>query len=406
MGPAADVRARHPGAAVRDLGGAILAPGLVDAHAHLEWSLWDGVLGPQGFGSWLTRFLELRGRMTPEDHLAAVREGVLRALRAGTTTLADSGPTGAGIIAMAEGGMRGTVHLEAFGREEGDEARERAADVAERVEALAAAAHPRNRVGVSPHAPYSVGPALWSALAQDAYLAERPWATHLAESEDEERAIAAGDGPLAEIFARIDSAPGRWPGRDGASPVERLAQAGALRPAMIAAHCVRLGEDDPGRLAAEGVGVAHCPRSNEHLRCGRAPLPALLAAGVDVGLGTDSPGSGGDYDLRAEARACARRNDGAVLDAEALLRLATVGGARVMGLETRVGTLTPGKRADMVALRPAGGADDPYAAALAPATEVAATIVDGEVVLADGQPTGFDAGEVQTAARRARERLW
>ena len=135
-----------------DLGEAILAPGFVDAHAHLEWSLMDGVLPSQPFAAWLGRLLGLRGRMEPEDHLVAARHGALRALRAGTTTLADSGPTGAGVIAMAEAGC-GPVHLEAFGREEGEEARVLAAGVADRVAALAAAADPRNVVGLSPPPP-------------------------------------------------------------------------------------------------------------------------------------------------------------------------------------------------------------------------------------------------------------
>ena len=106
------------------------------------------------------------------------------------------------MIAMAEAGLRGPVHLEAFGREEGEEARALASGVAERVAALAAAADPRNRVGLSPHAPYTVGPGLWAALAEVPYLAGRPWATHLAESDDETRVIAGGDGALTRGLRR------------------------------------------------------------------------------------------------------------------------------------------------------------------------------------------------------------
>src|SRR5207248_462555 len=102
---------------------------------------------------------------------------------------------------------------------------------------------------------------------------------------------------------RLGFPPPRWPGEGG--PIARLAAAGALRRDMVVAHCVQLEPGDAERLASSGVGVAHCPQSNAALGCGRAPLEQLAAAGVPVGLGTDSPASAGPYDVRAEARACA-----------------------------------------------------------------------------------------------------
>ena len=219
--------------------------------------------------------------------------------------------------------------------------------------ALDAAVGPRGRAGVSPHAPYTVGPELWAALRAHPGLAGRPWATHLAESADEEAVIATGDGPLGALFAGAGLAPGRWEGPPGAGPVARVAAAGVTAPGLVAAHCVRLGGDDPGTLARAGIGVAHCPRSNVHLRCGRAPIEALRAAGVPVGLGTDSPASGGDYDLRAEARACREAHGGRLaLDDDALLRLITIDAARVLGLDAEVGHLAPGARADLICPAP------------------------------------------------------
>ena len=154
--------------------------------------------------------------MLPGDHAAAARLGALRALEAGTTTLADSGPTGAGAAALAESGLRGLIHLEAFGRDSGAQAVAAAARMAEAVAALDAAVGPRGRAGVSPHAPYTVGPELWAALRAHPGLAGRPWATHLAESADEESVIATGDGPLGALFAGAGLEPGRWEGPPGA----------------------------------------------------------------------------------------------------------------------------------------------------------------------------------------------
>jgi cytosine/adenosine deaminase-related metal-dependent hydrolase len=410
VGPAAAMVGRFPDAPVADLGDAILVPGFVDAHCHLEWSLTDGLLAPDDFAPWLRRMLAVRARMTYDDHRAAARFGALRALRAGTTTLADSGPTGAGAAAMGEAGLRGAVHLEAFGSSEGDAARRVAVAVAERVAGLDADAGPAVRIGVSPHAPYTVGPALWRALAADPGLSERPWATHLAESEDEARVVADGEGPLAEVFADAGFAPGRWEGAGDETTVSRAARGGALRRGLVAAHCVHLGADDPATLRAWGVSVAHCPRSNEHLGVGRAPLAALRVAGVRVGLGTDSPASGGDYDLRAEAHACARVHADAPapdrLDWAALLRLATLGGAEALGLEGEVGSLAPGMRADLVALRPSGPAGDPHRAALDAGTRVELVIAGGAVVVSDGHPAFVDAEAVDARANESRERLW
>lgn len=401
VGPADAVAARNPGATATDLGDAILVPGLVDAHCHLEWSLLGGLLPPAGFGVWLGRFLPLRARMRPRDHAAAAAHGALRALLAGTTTLADSGPTGAGAAAMTALGLRGDVHLEAFGTPVGEEARHAAAGVAQRVAALDEDAGEGVRAGVSPHAPYTVGPELWRALAAEPELAGRPWATHLAESQDEERVVAHGEGPLAETFAAAGFAPGRWAGDAGEGVVGRLARAGALRRGLVAAHCVRLGPDDPRALRAAGVGAAHCPRSNAYLLTGRAPVAALVAAGVAVGLGTDSPASGGDYDLRAEARA----HDGG-LGPEALLHLVTAGAAEALGLGDEAGALAPGRRADLVVLRPSAAGADPHAMALAATTRVEAVMASGRVLVRDGVALEADAEAIDARAAEARRRLW
>lgn len=406
VGPAETVLRDNPGVPVEDRGDEIIAPGFVDAHCHLEWSLLDGLLPSAGFAEWLGALLPLRMRMLSGDYATAARLGALRALEAGTTTLADSGPTGAGAAALAESGLRGLIHLEAFGRETGAEAVAAAARTAEGVAALDAAVGPRGRAGVSPHAPYTVGPDLWAALRAHPGLSGRPWATHLAESADEESVIATGDGPLGALFAGAGLVPGRWEGPAGAGPVARVTAAGVTAAGLVAAHCVRLGVDDPATLARTGVGVAHCPRSNVHLRCGRAPLEALRAAGVAVGLGTDSPASGGDYDLRAEARACRNAHaERLALDDDALLRLITIDAARVLGLQGEVGHLTAGARADLTTLLPAGRVTDPRAAALDAATTVRTVVVDGEVLLRDGTPTRVDAADVRARAAEARGRL-
>lgn len=405
VGPAGDVLAAHRDLPVEDLGDVLLAPGFVDVHCHTEWSLSGGIAPGPGFGRWLRAFLEVMVVSGWSGHRAAADLAVLAAVRAGTTTLCDQGPHGHGVDAASAAGIRAAVCLEAFG-----ETADRVAPLAERVAALAERAGPRVTVGISPHAPYSVGPVLWEALAAHELLGRVPWTTHIAESEDEERAIAGDGGPLTEAMLAVGAGPRRWPAPPGTSVVGRMAAGGALRDGLVGAHCVRLGPDDPAILAAAGVGVAHCPVSNSRLGCGRMPLEALDAAGVVVGLGTDSPGSAGAYDVRAEARACEVLHGatGAPPSPARLVELATLGGARALGLGDEVGSIVPGKAADLVAVLPAAAAGlvgDPHETLLRADSRVVHSWVAGERLLRDGAPCTLDAGRIEAVAGEARRDL-
>jgi 5-methylthioadenosine/S-adenosylhomocysteine deaminase len=222
--------------------------------------------------------------------------------------------------------------------------------------------------------------------------------------------MATGAGRLPQVYAPWGFVPARWPGTGGT--VSRLAEAGALRAGMVAAHCVHVDDAEAVALAGAGVGVALCPVSNRRLRCGRAPLERLRAAGAAIGLGTDSPASAGDFDLRAEARELAEQAAaaGEPLAAGALVELITAGSARALGREREVGALGPGLRADLCAvslhgpLLPLADAD-PAAAALDPRASVAMVAVDGRVLLDGGRPVLVDAEAIEARAARARKRL-
>lgn len=400
-----DLTARHPDVPVEDLGAAILAPGFVDVHCHLEWSLAAG-MAPEdgGFGPWLAGLISAP-RPTAAGHEVAALAGAVSALCAGTTMLLDSGPTGGAVAALAATGQRGVVHIESFNADPAT-ARQRAEVTAATMAALAATAPPRVRVGVSPHAPYSAGPELWHALAE-VLPAGSSFATHVAESAEEALCLDDGhDGPLARAAARAGVSLARWPGSGG--PVRRLAQAGVLRPGVVAAHCVQVDEHDARLLAETGTVVAHCPISNGRLSCGRSPLELLRAAGVHVGLGTDSPASAGDYDLRAEARACAvlQGAGGHPQNAERLVRMMTSDGAVVAG-RPDLGRIAAGCPADLVAVTPAPEAlpGDPYVGLLDPRARVTDVWVDGERLLDGGRPVRLDAGDVRAAAAEVRRGL-
>ena len=247
------------------------------------------------------------------------------------------------------------------------------------------------QVGVSPHAPYSVSAELFSAVAEYARVEGLPVAVHIAESAAEQRLVADGDGPFAEALqARGIATPAR-----GGSPVALLEHTGLLQLAPLLIHCVRADASDIERIRAAGARVAHCPVANARLGHGVAPVPEMLDAGVTVGIGTDSVASNNRLDLLEEARIAqlvqrTRLLSATVLPAHRLLTLVTIDGARALGLEDRIGTLDPGKDADLCGISLAGAHArpvlDPVAALFmsARAPDVMLTVVRGRVIYRSG----------------------
>jgi 5-methylthioadenosine/S-adenosylhomocysteine deaminase len=182
---------------------------------------------------------------------------------------------------------------------------------------------------------------------------------------------------------------------------------------MVAAHCVKVDEEEIGLLAEHDVAVVHCPRSNAYLGCGIAPLTRLLAAGLRVGLGTDSPASTPSFDVFDEMRAAiafarAREGNAGAVPATEALRLATLGSARALGIDEEVGSLVPGKRADLAIVSLEGSQylpwEDPEGAVVFGGTpeRVCRTIVDGVTRYARG---GFEWHELRQNAASARGRM-
>lgn len=331
VGSAAELGAgeRHEGCAI--------APGFVNAHSHIEYASYAGFGDGLPFGPWIAMHIRRKQRLDVEDMTAIARLGAAECLRSGITTIGDASFSGAAVVAAAETGLRAIVHLEVFGGPGAIEtsflpAQARVTPwLSERV-----------RLGVSPHAPYTCTPELYESCLQLGL----PVATHFAESLGEQEWLlsGAGFGP--------DFPPGWLPDPPGQTGIRALAERGLLGPSVLAAHCVHVELDEIELLARHHVAVAHCPRSNAYLGCGVAPLEELLAAGVRVGLGTDSPASTPSFDMFAEmraaieaARARARRPD--ALTAAHALELATLGAARALGLGDEIGSLGVGKRADL-----------------------------------------------------------
>lgn len=394
--------------AIEPLGRAVLLPGLVNAHTHLELTTLRGFLEGFDFREWLRTLTEVRrDLLTPDDLVDASRVGIAEALRHGITTMADTTDSAAPLQAMREMGVRGIGYVEVFGPDPA-QCGESMQRLKARVEALRALDTSLVRVGISPHAPYTVSATLFRAAAGLARDERLPMAVHIAESAAEVSFVRDGAGPFAErLRARgIGVAP------QASSPIALLDACGVLdvRPLLI--HAIRVDDADLARIADAGATIVHCPISNAKLGHGIAPLDRMLAHGVAVGLGSDSVASNDRMHLLDEARQATlmhavRSGQPDSLDAHTALTLATQGGAAALGLADRIGTLTPGKAADLTAFPLAceetGPVYDPAVTlvhVLAGRAVASLVTVAGVVRLRDGIVTGADRALVEDSLRR------
>jgi cytosine/adenosine deaminase-related metal-dependent hydrolase len=377
----------------------VIIPGFVNAHSHLEYAVYGGFGDGLGdFAEWITLHIQRKARVGWEEYVDVARLGAAECLASGVTTTGDCSYSGATAVACADLGLRAIVYLEVFGSDVG-RALEHFAEIRERA---GDAFDERVRPGVSPHAPYSVSLDLYRACAELGL----PIATHISESPAEVAYLVDGTGSWGDYKELLVEPPGR-------TGTRLLAEHGLLGPQVVAAHCVVLDDDEIDLLASTRTGVAHCPRSNAALGCGVAPLHELRAYGVRVGVGTDSPASAPSFDFFEElrsvvlsARARARRPD--VLSAAEALELGTLGSARALGLDSEVGSLAAGKRADLAVVSLAGSAylpwEDPAGAVVFGGSpdRVVATYVGGEPRYERG---GMDWQELTAAAHSARRAM-
>ena len=320
--------------------------------------------------------MRLKAGRTSADFLAAARTGLTDCHAAGVTTVADTGDSGAVIEALAEAGGSGIAYHEVFGPHP-DQVTESMAGLRERVADLRRFESPRVRLGVSPHAPYTVSGDLYRAVAEFAEQEGLPMAVHLAESAAESELMGQASGPFAEAWTARGIPLPALPGR---TPVEWLDEHGVLGEQTLAIHLVRAGPEDVARLQRSGTAVAHCPQSNRRHAHGEAPIGAFLEAGLRVGVGTDSVASVGRMDLLAEARA-ARELAG--LTTTEALALVTSGAARALGLEDEVGVLRHGLWGDLAVVEVDAVGDDGQVAAAALASspaDIVETILAGRTV--------------------------
>jgi cytosine/adenosine deaminase-related metal-dependent hydrolase len=394
-----------------ELGEAILLPGLVNTHTHLELTAMRGFLEDLCFADWIDKLRESRNAILDTKLLLdSARFGIIEGVEAGITTYADTCSSGVVMQAMRELGVRGIMYQEVFGPDpaRADNAMQ---ELGAAVEKLEPEQTELVSLGVSPHAPYTVSDALYDKTGRFAEARHLPLAMHIAESEPESDIVVSGAGDFAQRWQRrgIAVAP------RARSAIALLEQHGLLERGPLLILCVRVDDDDIEIMAGHRCAVAHCPASNAKFGHGIAPLLPLMDAGIRVGIGSDSVASNNRMDVLDEARlavlihrAATRRHD--AFGAHQALELATIGGARALGLESRVGSLETGKDADLAAFRidiprtiPAG---DPYSTAILalPGRSADLVTVRGRVLVDRGRALAADAA-LALRVRKAGEAL-
>jgi 5-methylthioadenosine/S-adenosylhomocysteine deaminase len=371
VGPLSEIGRENPGAEIRFFPNYVLIPGAVNAHAHLGFRRKDR---PEGgtFAGWLSKLIE----RLPEKETwgaEAARDSAREAVEAGTTYMAESSPDGECLPQLAESGMAGTVFAEFFPHEIGTP--EQAVEfIVGKADELRVGLPERVDASVSVHSPYTVDPESSRLAARKTRELGWKLAIHLSESPEEVEFVRYGSGGLADIFGRNE-----W-GGVGLSPVRYASDVELLAPETIAAHLATLDlEEDIEILARTGVAAAHCPRSNAYLGCDVSPVPLMVERGMRVGMGTDGLWSSPSMNLFEETLYAVELHG---LDGATGLELATLGGARALGIEDETGSIEPGKWADLVLVETALGSEDSQREVLEAAAggAVAVTVVGGNVI--------------------------
>jgi len=367
---------------VTDLGDVILLPGLVNAHCHLDYTDMAGELSPpKTFTDWIGGITALKAAWSYSDYARSWLHGAHQLLKTGTTTVAD---IEAIPDLLPEVWDATPLRIFSFLEMTGIKARRQPKDILrEAVDTIATLRHPRHRAALSPHAPYSTLPELLRLTAALARKRGWPVSIHVAESVQE-----------FEMFRHARGEMHRWLGRNDrdnsdcglGSPVAHLARQRLLGENILAVHVNCLARGDATLLAKNKTHVVHCPRSHDYFQHPPFERARLAGAGVNLCLGTDSLATtrkigrrNPELDLFAEMRALADHD--ATVTPETILRMATVNGARALGLAGKIGELTPGAFADLIALPFAGHPAQIYEAVVQHTGSVAASLIEGRWVI-------------------------
>jgi len=376
--------------------GCAILPGFVNAHAHLELTLFHGLLDDLSFPNWIAKLVRMKYQMCTRDALkVSAQLGAIEMLRTGITTVGEVMDVETGWEAMREFGLQGVAYQEVFGP-----APETSAQALDSLNAKVKLHRQHEtstlRIGVSPHAPYTVSKNLYEGVRDYARSEGLRMTAHIAESEDETLFVRDGAGPFAESHRQrnIDVVP------RGCLPVAYLDRLGLLGPDMLLVHAIETDKADLDRLLDTGSFVVHCPKSNAKLGHRIAPVAEMRQRGIPVALGTDSVASNDAFDMFEGMRAVVAQQ---YLPFDEVLHMATIEGAQALGLADDLGSLEAGKRADFAIVALHDAATNPVEDIVRSAhrSDVKATFIGGREAVLDDADIRKELQSIQARLRSA-----
>ncbi len=423
LGLASDLIAKYPDEEVRDMGLSALMPGFVDLHTHLSYTALRGMFGDLPYADWKREVLYSEPFFEEQDWIDSARLGALEAIASGITTVADITSSGSPFVAAEEMGLRARIYLEVLTTQR-KHARTVVQEGAQAIERL------RSKTssglidfGIAPGPVYACHPDVFREIASFATENELPVAMHLAGSQEETDFIRYGSSPFGvhvseHEHGKLSKAFPPWL-PVGTSPVKYVSNWDILDvPQILCIHCVHVNDEDVSILKQKNVAIGYCPRINAKLAMGSAPLDKFISAGLTVGLGTDSPAAVDTTDMIDEMRIglMITRATSTELRMHAssarTLRMATIDSAKALGLDDKVGSLEPGKQADIIAIdlhnSHQNPTTDPESAVIYTANQdnVKMTMVAGRILYDDFvHVSGCDRDKIVEKAREVRRRI-
>jgi aminodeoxyfutalosine deaminase len=378
-----------PGIEVMDWGSAVIMPGLVNAHTHLELTALRGqVTKFTSFTDWVLQLIDKRRIWTKEQFLNSAREGSNAALSTGTTLIGDVTTSGFAWKAALDQNLRRIVFQEslALSPDNLNSAMDSLVQQLDESPETGLLMH-----GVSPHAPYSVSPELYRQIAELCRQRKLLLETHVAETIAEVEFLQAGTGELIEFLQRLGVLPEGWKPPQ-LSPIAYLDSLGVLGPSSLLVHCNYLDQESIGRILNARSSVVHCPRSHGFFGHDEHPLRQLLDSGINVALGTDSLASNDSLSMLDEMRYLFKKRKD--IKCEEIFRTATLNGAAALGFGGVLGRLRRGYWADLTVMEIPEGLSQRQLlpGILEGAGECIATIVQGKLAWSRDSLTLHDSG--------------
>lgn len=333
---------KHPSHIIFDLGNCVIMPGLVNTHAHIELPFLLNTIKSSDYSKWIVNLIRAKKCLTNTDYATAAEQNIRELIQCGTTTVGDISTHGISGVLLKKSGLRAVVYQEIINMMPSVKWR------ASRMQFPLLRGSTLIKNGLSPHTPFTVSEAVLLDVLCYSAKHNIPLAMHVAESKEETALLRGNKGGLNTIYElagwNIDWAP------HAQSSFEYLHRLGLLSPRLMAVHAVHVTDREISLMQRSKSTIAHCPRSNRNLAVGKMPLKKFLDAKLTVGLGTDSLASVHNLNMWDEMRSAyhMHKNDG--VTPEDIFYLATMGGASALGLGEETGSISPGKRADMIAI--------------------------------------------------------